>query len=261
MNREAQAGSRWVLISVAALAVILAFAAVVGFVWLPRAHARGTIASLWESICSAAGAPGGFQSAALPAEQALYPTSVVVTESMMGPVLAQSVGHGGTLALACTMCHGARGTSTAGTPHLAGEPASSIYKQLRDFKSGHRKSAIMQPLVLNLSDRDMRDLALYYASLEREKPTGPEIGTETPRLVRNGDPMRNVGACSSCHSANVGRPATPVLDGMPDTYLRAQLLAFQGGSRANDINRQMRNAAHKLTPQEIDALVKYYAGR
>jgi cytochrome c553 len=73
--------------------------------------------------------------------------------------------------------------------------------------------------------------------------------------------MRNVGACSTCHSANVGRPATPILDGMPDTYLRAQLQAFQEGSRANDINRQMRNAAHQLTPQEIDALARYYAGR
>jgi cytochrome c553 len=254
-------GSRWVLTCVGILLAILAFAAVVGFVWLPRAHARSTITSLWESICSAAGAPGGFQSAALPSEQAVYPSSVVVTESMMGPVLPQSVGHGGTLALACTMCHGARGTSTAGTPHLAGEPATSIYKQLRDFKSGHRKSAIMQPLVLGLSDRDMRDLALYYASLEREKPTGPEISTDTPRLVRNGDPMRNVGACSSCHSANVGRPATPILDGMPDSYLRDQLLAFQRGARANDINRQMRNAVRQLTPQEIDELVKYYAAR
>jgi cytochrome c553 len=73
--------------------------------------------------------------------------------------------------------------------------------------------------------------------------------------------MRNVGACSSCHSANVGRAATPILDGMPGTYLRAQLQAFQIGVRANDINRQMRNAVHQLTPQEIDELARYYAAR
>jgi cytochrome c553 len=261
MSTETRLGSRWVLSCVAILAVIVAFAAVVGFVWLPRAHARSTIATLWESICSAAGAPGGFQSASLPAEQAVYPSRVVVSYEMMGPANPQSIGHGGTLALACTMCHGARGTSPAGTPHLAGEPASSIYKQLRDFKSGHRKSAIMQPLVANLSDQDMRDLALYYASLEREKPTGPLVSPATPRLVRNGDPMRNVGACATCHSANVGRVATPNLDGMPDSYLRAQLQAFKKGERANDINRQMRNAVHQLTPQEIDELARYYASR
>jgi cytochrome c553 len=261
MSLETRLGSRWVLSCVGILFVILTFAAAVGFIWLPRAHARSTINSLWESICSAAGAPGGFQSASLPPEQAVYPTSVVVSSEMMGPADQGAIGRGGTLALACTMCHGARGTSPAGTPHLAGEPSSSIYKQLRDFKSGHRKSAIMQPMVVNLSDQDMRDLGLYYASLEREKPTGPLVDTATPRLVRNGDPMRNVGACATCHSAGVGRVATPNLDGMPDSYLRAQLQAFQKGERANDINRQMRNAVHGLTPQEIDQLAGYYAGR
>jgi cytochrome c553 len=73
--------------------------------------------------------------------------------------------------------------------------------------------------------------------------------------------MRNVGACATCHSAGVGRVATPNLDGMPDSYLRAQLQAFQKGERANDINRQMRNAVHGLTPQEIEQLVRYYASR
>jgi cytochrome c553 len=80
-------------------------------------------------------------------------------------------------------------------------------------------------------------------------------------LVRNGDPMRNIGACSSCHSPNVQRPATPTLDGMNQDYLRAQLQAFRAGTRANDINRQMRNAAHQLTPDEINQLVRYYASR
>jgi cytochrome c553 len=116
-------------------------------------------------------------------------------------------------------------------------------------------------LVANLADHDLRDLARYYASLEREKPSGPPVGPETPRLVRNGDPMRNIGACAACHSPNVGRTATPTLDGMPVTYLRAQLLAFQSGARGNDINRQMRNAVKSLTAQEVDDLSRYYASR
>jgi cytochrome c553 len=159
------------------------------------------------------------------------------------------------------MCHGAQGTSPAGTPHLAGQQASALYKQMRDFKSGHRPSTIMQPMVANLSDGDMRDLAAYFASQKRDRPLPPEVSTATPRLVRNGDPMRNIGACSSCHSPNVGRTATPTLDGMNQDYLRAQLQAFHLGTRANDLNRQMRNAAHQLTAQEIDALARYYASR
>jgi cytochrome c553 len=180
---------------------------------------------------------------------------------MIGTVDQQSVGRGATLSLACTMCHGARGTSPAGTPHLAGQPAEATYKQLRDFKSAHRKSVIMQPLVANLSDQDMRDLAIYYATLERDRPSAEPIGTATPRLVRNGDPMRNIGACSSCHSANVARPGTPILDGLNEAYLRAQLDAFRAGQRANDINRQMRNAVRQLSRQEVDDLARYYASR
>jgi cytochrome c553 len=246
--------------SVAALLVIAFIAALVGFVWLPNAHKTGA-GSLWDAICSAAGAPARFQNASLPGEKAVFPTNVVVSSDMMGASTPQQVGHGATLALACTMCHGATGTSPAGTPHLAGQQASSLYKQLRDFKSGHRPSAIMQPMVANLSDQDMRDLAEYFASQRRDRPTPAPVSPATPRLVRNGDPMRNIGACSSCHSPNVQRPATPTLDGMNEDYLRAQLQAFHAGTRANDINRQMRNAAHQLTADEINKLARYYASR
>jgi cytochrome c553 len=261
MSRQSVFASRWGIASIAVLAVAFAVAVMVGFIWLPGVQARDPTASLWETICRAAGVARPYQSAALPSEQTAFPTSVVVYTDMLGAADEQSIGRGGTLALNCTMCHGARGISTAGTPHLAGEPASSTYKQLRDYKSGHRKSAVMQPLVASLADQDLRDLARYYASLEREKPSGPPVGPETPRLVRNGDPMRNIGACAACHSPNVGRIATPTLDGMSYTYLYAQLLAFQSGARANDINRQMRNAVRSLTPQEIEALSRYYASR
>lgn len=252
---------RWVLVSVGAVLLIALVAGAIGFVMVPRAHARAAMASMWEAICSAAGAPAPFQNVGLPEETAAYPTSVVMHAGMIGTVDQQSVGRGATLSLACTMCHGARGTSPAGTPHLAGQPAEATYKQLRDFKSAHRKSVIMQPLVASLSDQDMRDLAIYYATLERDRPSAEPISTATPRLVRNGDPMRNIGACSSCHSPNVARPGTPILDGLNEAYLRAQLDAFRAGHRANDINRQMRNAVRQLTPQEVVDLSRYYASR
>jgi cytochrome c553 len=73
--------------------------------------------------------------------------------------------------------------------------------------------------------------------------------------------MRNVGACATCHSPGVARVATPILDGLPQPYIVDQLNAFKSGRRANDINRQMRNAAHALTDQEIDVVAKYYASR
>lgn len=254
--------NRWFSWSVGAVLAAALLGAMVAFVWLPRAHAQATLESLWDAICSAAGAPAPFQGAALPGPGQRNPSGVIVSATMMAPGGANSIGNGATLAMACTMCHGARGTSPAGTPHLAGQPASGTYKQLRDFASGHRQSAIMQPLVATLGDQDMRDLAVYYASLERERNVAlPPSYSGTPRLVRNGDPMRAIGACSSCHSPHAERPATPVLEGLSETYLRQQLTAFRDGRRSNDINRQMRNAVQALSDQEIAALSRYYASR
>ena len=76
---------------------------------------------------------------------------------------------------------------------------SAIYKQLRDFKIGARTSAIMQPLVANLSDRDMRDLAAYYAYLPRERVGQSRRPRGTSRIVADGAPMRNIAPCGACH--------------------------------------------------------------
>ncbi|MCC2957577.1 c-type cytochrome [Massilia sp. IC2-477] len=252
----------WFVWSVAIVAAIACAAALVGMVWVPRAHARAAMESLWESVCRAAGVPAAYRPAALPETAHGYPSGVIVHAAMMAGPQGASRGRGATLAMGCTMCHGARGTGSGGAPHLAGQAASSTYKQLRDFASGHRPSAVMGPLVLDLSDQDMRDLAAYYASLDREHAARPHAGAgDSPRLVKNGDPMRAIGACASCHAVSAARPATPVLDGMPETYLAAQLRAFRDGRRGNDLHRQMRNAAHGLSDGEIVALSRYYAGR
>ncbi|SNS93264.1 Cytochrome c553 [Noviherbaspirillum humi] len=86
-----------------------------------------------------------------------------------------SIGRGVTLALRCTMCHGARGMSKANTPNLAGQNPERIHKQLSDFQARHRGSEIMAPHTRSLSDQDMRDLLAYYAYLPRTTP--PTLGS------------------------------------------------------------------------------------
>jgi cytochrome c553 len=169
---------------------------------------------------------------------------------------AVSIGRGATLALRCTMCHGARGLSDANSPNLAGQYPIAIYKQLVDFKTGARVSAVMAPLVADLSDADMRDLAAYYAYLPRL--TNSDI-TNPPRIVASGAPLRGIAPCGACHG-EVGRKMSAAwLEGQPVIYLRAQLEAFASGERHNDIDEQMRNVARVMTPQEIDAASRYYA--
>jgi cytochrome c553 len=180
---------------------------------------------------------------------------------MMGSADNLSIGRGATLAMQCTMCHGIRGMSGADSPNLAGQFDAAIYKQLRDFKSGHRKSTIMQPLAANLSDGDMRDLAAYYNFLPRVHGAVSLNQQQPPVIVRNGAPMRNIAACASCHGDRSNKTATPLLDGEPETYIRTELQAFAGGARRNDINEQMRNVARQMTTEEINAAASYYADR
>ncbi|MYN40697.1 c-type cytochrome [Duganella sp. FT109W] len=252
-------GNRWTRYSVGAVLLLAVLAAAAGFIWVPLANNDQSI-SLWDAICRAAGVPGAPRAGALGNDAAARPSDVIVSASMMRPANAESIGRGATLAMRCTMCHGIRGVSQANTPNLAGQIEAAIYKQLRDYKAGHRLSAIMQPMAAPLSDQDMRDLAAYYAYLPQER-TPLSSTRAAPQLVSNGAPMRNIGACASCHGGMAQQNVAPVLEGEPEVYIRNQLHAFRDGSRHNDLNQQMRNMARQLTDAEITELAAYYGQR
>jgi cytochrome c553 len=65
----------------------------------------------------------------------------------------------------CAACHGANGVSpTPDFPNLAGQYADYLHSALRHYKNGKRKNPIMQGQVANLSEKDMLDLAAFFAS-------------------------------------------------------------------------------------------------
>jgi cytochrome c553 len=256
----ASRGIGWVPVSIGMTAAIAIAAVIVGFAWLPLQQRGEEFRGIWDAICSAAGlvqvSPGTEQ-----VVQADYPTTrIEVTPQMLRNPSPQSIGRGATLALRCTMCHGARGLSKADTPNLAGQYPIAIYKELMDFKSGARASAVMGPLVRDLSDADMRDLASYYAYLPRETDAQP-AGGAPPQIVANGAPMRGIAPCGSCHGALEVKVGAAWLAGQPSDYLHTQLQAFSSGARHNDIGEQMRNVARAMTAEEIDAASRFYADR
>lgn len=74
---------------------------------------------------------------------------------------------GKTKAQSCVVCHGVVGISSQpATPHLAGQPALYINEQLQAYRSGKRQNAIMSVIAKPLTDRDIQDLAAWYASIE-----------------------------------------------------------------------------------------------
>ncbi|CAN7545159.1 cytochrome c4 [Trinickia sp. LjRoot230] len=251
--------NRWFTISVALTLGVAAIAFVIGFVWLPSVQRDASFTGVWNAICSAAGVPRKWL-ISTPASSRVKTSDVVLTPATFANADALSIGRGATLALRCTMCHGAQGVSQANSPNLAGQYAPMIYKQLRDFQTGARTNAVMAPMAATLSDQQMRELAAYYAYLPRVTGYHPAAQL-VPDIVAVGAPMRNVAPCASCHGAADHKVGAPWLEGQPAVYLRAQLQAFAAGDRHNDTSQQMRNIARQMTSAEIEAAARYYASQ
>lgn len=154
----------------------------------------------------------------------------------------------------CAICHGNRGHSVNPRfPNLAGLPAEYIEAQLRAFASGQRHDPNMGPLAMDLSDKDIKGFAAYYAK-QKPKPN-PYVkpgSEEGKRLV-------DEGGCAACHGPGMaGQGAFPRLAGQGSNYLAKQLDAFASGARI-DASGAMKPLATARTPEERRAIANYLA--
>lgn len=166
----------------------------------------------------------------------------------------------------CAACHGPDGNSASPTnPHLAGQHADYITKQLADFKQNkERKSPVMMGMTGNLSPEDIKGVASYFAQ-QKPKPGSArdkELAAFGQKIYRGGVGATGVPACAACHAPNgAGVPAQfPRLAGQFADYTLAQLKAFASEERANDPNRMMRTIAARMTEKEMRAVAEYIAG-
>jgi cytochrome c553 len=66
---------------------------------------------------------------------------------------------------ACQACHGANGVSPSPrVPNLAGQQPDYLAAQLRAFRSGTRRSQVMQAVAAQLGDAEIEALAHYWSS-------------------------------------------------------------------------------------------------
>jgi cytochrome c553 len=165
----------------------------------------------------------------------------------------------------CGACHSTDGNSTSPAyPSLAGQQPEYIAKQLREFKSGARKNAIMAPNVTTLSEDDMLNLAAYY-SAQQPKPRlakDAALVAEGLKIYKGGNAGSGVPACASCHSpTGAGIPVQfPRLAGQHSKYVVSQLKNFRSGDRVNDGGKMMQVIARKMTDQEMKAVAEYISG-
>ncbi len=69
----------------------------------------------------------------------------------------------------CVTCHGALGLSSMpNAPHLAGQPAIYIEEQLKQYRSGKRANEVMAVMAKPLTDKEIENLAAWYASIPIE---------------------------------------------------------------------------------------------
>ena len=85
-----------------------------------------------------------------------------------GAAPAGDPARGSQLVQMCQGCHGIVGWRTAfpevyRVPKIAGQHPAYMVKALQEYKSGERSHPSMKAIAGTLSDKDMADLAAYYA--------------------------------------------------------------------------------------------------
>ena len=168
----------------------------------------------------------------------------------------------------CAACHGAKGSSASPLwPNLAGQGEKYLYQQLQAFKKGkdgERYDPSMSPLMADLSDQDMQDLAAYYASQTIVAGQAKKERLESGQTIyRGGIMQKSLVACISCHGPKgLGNreAAFPLVSGQHPEYVVQQLENYKNGTRTTGPNDIMQDIAKRMSKQDMQDVANYIAG-
>ena len=149
----------------------------------------------------------------------------------------------------CAACHGGKGVPTdpKTIPVVWGQEQSYLMKQLRDFRNGERISAVMSPIAKDLTETDLRKIAVHFAAKTWPARSAPAKPPSAPK---------GIAQCQACHQPNFqgGMPA-PRLAGLSYEYLVAAMRAFAAERRTNNLD--MPKFMQALTDRERSAIARY----
>ncbi len=179
------------------------------------------------------------------------PKPAVALEKVVGDVVA-----GKQAAAACTGCHGAAGISRdAKLPNLAGQNAPYLAKTLADHKPITKPDGSSVQVTQLLGDQGVKDVAVYFASLDCKQPVPPHNPAGDIEAGRN-----RAALCVACHGQG-GRgsnPAWPKLAGQQFEYLVSQLNEIKAGSRPRRVS-VMSDIAGGMNNADIANLAAYFS--
>ncbi|MCF6337850.1 MAG: c-type cytochrome [Gammaproteobacteria bacterium] len=163
---------------------------------------------------------------------------------------------GQALSRPCAGCHGEDGNSRKeGVPSLAGLQAEYFIPALESYLQGKRRgAAIMKNFKLSLSQRDIKQLAAFFAVQKRQRsPLGNHLKASdaSDALARR---------CLGCHGhdGNSTHPAIPGLAGQNATYLITAMQRYRDKKRQN---KMMVDVAQGLSDEAIRRNAIYFATR
>lgn len=166
----------------------------------------------------------------------------------------------------CATCHGSQGiTANAAWPHLAGQYATYLIKQLQDYQQNHgRNSTIMSPMSAALTQTDMAEIATFYASLPAPKPhLTKKYQRRGEQLYRRGDFNQHIPACITCHGpkgTGNAQAGFPWVSGQHPAYTIQQLQAFKTKERHNDLHGIMQDISSHMNTEDMTAVAYYLQG-
>ena len=165
----------------------------------------------------------------------------------------------------CIGCHGIVGYQASfpeihKVPKISGQGEKYIISALNAYKKGERKHPTMRGISASLSDQDMADLAVFYAT--------NGIDTNAKPLEKASDGSAKAmeliakGACLSCHGESLSKPidpSYPKLAGQHNDYLYVALKAYKvdGNPQVGRGNAIMGGVAKQFTNAELKELANY----
>ena len=203
---------------------------------------------------------------------------VLIAFALSSYAMAQgNAAAGESKVLVCSACHGATGVSSSNLfPNLAGQGEKYLIKQMNDIKSGARTVVEMTGMLTAMSEQDLKDIAAFFESQEKQIVGSQELVDEAyelsaeeflalgENLYRGGNLDTNVPACTGCHSprGNGNAPAGfPAIGGQHPEYIYKQLTQFQNNLRTNDGETLiMRGVARPMSDLEMRAVANYVSG-
>lgn len=157
----------------------------------------------------------------------------------------------------CVACHGSKGISSQqGTPSLAGQPDIFLQYQLVFMREGGRAPGVMQAVMKNMTDDNIRELGAYYAALPPPPAFKSARAVDEEKVAALMQPRR----CGNCHKEDFsGQGETARLAGQRPEYLAKALADFRSGARRGRGMGAMIEVSTSLGDQDMQMIAAYLA--